>query len=78
MMGTEKETITFEELQPGMKIENAACRWEVLSVPVIEAMHPQRGARFSVQAKVEFITASYSPRVVELLGYAHDELEVSL
>lgn len=75
---SEKQTITFEELQPGMKIENGACRWEVLSAPRYTFMHPQHGARMAVRARVEFVIASYSPREVDLKGYASEELEVSL
>jgi hypothetical protein len=77
-MEGEKETVTFEELQPGMKIQNAACRWEILGFPRYTFMHPQHGARMTVRARAEFITASYSPREVELQGYACDELEVTL
>lgn len=78
MSEEEKQTVTFEELRPGMKVENAACKWEILGMPKLAGMHPQWGMRMTVRARAEFITASYSPREVDLKGYASEELEVTL
>jgi hypothetical protein len=74
----EKEMVTFEELRPGMKLENKACRWEILGVPKLHSVHPQWGVQLSVRARCEFKAASYPAKEVDLKGYVSEELEVSL
>jgi hypothetical protein len=77
-MAGEKETLTFEELKPGMKFENAACKWTILGIPRYHFRHPQHGNVMKVRAKAELKDATKYTNEVDLTGYEHDEIEVSL
>lgn len=74
----EKQTVSFEELQPGMKLKNLACQWTVIGLPRYHFMHPQHGNVMKVRAMCEFLNGMHPKKEVDLQGYEYDEMEVTL